>query len=65
MKLIIIIATIFQLYTMSNAQKGKAQLTYYHSYAPCCKSNPNYDPNASTTECTDYSAWYYILYSTT
>jgi len=35
---------------------GVASWTYYTSYAPCCSDNPNYDPNADTTECTQYSA---------
>jgi hypothetical protein len=39
--------------------KGTASLTYYHSYAPCCKNNPNYDPNFDKSECTDFSACKY------
>eukprot|EP01084_Bolivina_argentea_P155140 270383_1 len=35
---------------------GTAQLTWYISYAPCCPENANYDPNADTTECVQYSA---------
>eukprot|EP01084_Bolivina_argentea_P246206 412095_1 len=35
---------------------GTASFTYYTSYAACCPDNPNYDPNADTTECDDYSA---------
>jgi hypothetical protein len=34
----------------------KASFTTYTSYAPCCKSNPNYDPKYPTEECDDYSA---------
>ena len=60
MKLFLIAIVSFQL-CLIEAQKGKAQLTYYHSYAPCCKENPNYNPSAPTTECTNYSAWYLII----
>lgn len=35
---------------------GEASLTTYASYAACCPENPNYDPAADTTECTDYAA---------
>lgn len=34
-------------------------MTYYSSYATCCKGNPNYDPNADKEECDDYSACEY------
>lgn len=40
----------------SNRLKGTASLTYYNSYAACCKNNPNYDPNADKTECEDDDA---------
>lgn len=33
-----------------------ASWTYYYSYAPCCPDSPNYDPNADTDECVNYSA---------
>jgi len=36
-----------------------AKFTYYESYAPCCKDNPNYDPNYPTDECDNYSACKY------
>lgn len=36
-----------------------AALTTFTSYASCCKKNPNYDPNADTSECSDYSACKY------
>ena len=57
MKIFLLVVLSFQFLYSIEALKGKAQLTYYHSYAPCCKENPNYNPNAPTTECTDYSAW--------
>ncbi|RNA15448.1 fibroblast growth factor receptor-like [Brachionus plicatilis] len=38
---------------------GIAQLTWYESYARCCKSNPNYDPTVSTIECDfSYPGWF-------
>mmetsp|Transcript_11543 Transcript_11543/g.18843 ORF Transcript_11543/g.18843 Transcript_11543/m.18843 type:complete len:323 (-) Transcript_11543:351-1319(-) len=43
----------------SLALSGVATLTYYHSYAPCCEGESNYDPNADTTECDLYSACNY------
>lgn len=43
----------------NNTSKGTASLTYYHSYAPCCKDNPNYDPNFDKSECRDFSACKY------
>ena len=56
-KIILIFVLCLQFLNESEALKGKAQLTYYHSYAPCCPNNPNYNPSASTTECVEYSAW--------
>jgi len=38
------------------AHCADGQLTFFYSYAPCCPSNPNYDPNADTTECDLYGA---------
>ena len=40
----VIIAVLAGLCYVAYAQNGAAQLTYYHSYAPCCKGNPNYNP---------------------
>jgi hypothetical protein len=40
----------------SDNPTGVASFTWYESYAPCCKDNPNYDPSADTTECDLYSA---------
>ncbi len=57
MKYLIVFAYFIQLFQLNEALNGVAQLTYYHSYAPCCKGNPNYDPNAPTDECDYYSAW--------
>ena len=54
---IALFAIIFELFYAVECLKGTAQLTYYYSYAPCCKNNPNYSPSFPTTECTDYSAW--------
>jgi hypothetical protein len=42
-----------------NVLTSRASWTYYISYAPCCPDNSNYDPNADTTECTEYSACEY------
>ena len=39
-----LIVFIVSVCSVAHAQKGTAQLTYYHSYAPCCKDNPNYNP---------------------
>lgn len=39
---------------------GVASFTYYDSYPPCCKDSPNYDPDAPTDECDDYSGCEYI-----
>ena len=39
---------------------GKASFTYYDSYPMCCPESPNYDPNADTEECDDYSGCEYI-----
>jgi hypothetical protein len=33
-----------------------ARWTYYISYAPCCPGYSTFDPNADTTECTQYNA---------
>ena len=33
--------------------------TYYESYPPCCKGEPNYDPNADTEECDKYDGCEY------
>jgi hypothetical protein len=57
MKLFIIVVLSSHFLISIEALKGKAQLTFYYSYALCCKENPNYDPKASPAECTDYSAW--------
>ena len=58
MKPFLVIFALFLAFNCGNAQiKGTAQLTWYESYARCCKSNPNYDPSAPTEECTLYSAW--------
>jgi hypothetical protein len=40
----------------AHALSGVATLTYYHSYAPCCPDEVNYDPSADTTECDLYDA---------
>lgn len=37
----------------------EAAATWYMSYAPCCKDNPNYDPRADTSECDSFSACKY------
>ena len=37
----------------------RASWTWYTSYASCCPNNPNYDPNANRSECTDFSACQY------
>lgn len=37
----------------------RAYNSWYTSYAPCCKENPNYSPSASKGECEDYSACKY------
>jgi hypothetical protein len=42
-----------------NILTSVATWTYYISYAPCCPENSNYDPNADTTECDEYSACLY------
>eukprot|EP01084_Bolivina_argentea_P015004 28059_1 len=49
------------IYELSHSQiiTGTARLTWYQSYAPCCPENPNYDPNAPTTECNRYNACAY------
>jgi hypothetical protein len=39
--------------------KNRFKVTWYASYASCCPENPNYDPNADTTECDEYSACEY------
>ncbi len=41
---------------MGCSQWTPASWTTYTSYAACCQNNPNYDPKADTTDCTDYSA---------
>ena len=58
MKLLVVLIFFIKVYT-SLALKGTAQVTYYNSYAPCCKENPNYDPKSPTDECTKYSACKY------
>jgi hypothetical protein len=56
---------VFMLVCSVDARKkpkprsGVASFTYYTSYAACCPDNPNYDPNANTEECDDYSACEY------
>lgn len=45
------------LYNVTSALKGTAQLTYFESYARCCKDSPNYSASAPTTECVSFSAW--------
>ena len=37
-----------------------ARLTYHDSYPDCCPRSPTYDPNASKSECLDYSGCKYI-----
>lgn len=37
-----------------------ARATYYHSYPPCCKASPNYDPAASKDECDNYDGCKYM-----
>jgi hypothetical protein len=37
-----------------------ASVTYYSSYPFCCPKSPNYDPNAPTEECDDYSGCKYM-----
>ena len=44
---------------IENGLSGDASFTYYESYPRCCPDNPNYDPNASKTECKDYSGCKY------
>ena len=40
----------------SSADSWKyANATWYFSYPECCPNNPNYNPKADKTECTDYS----------
>lgn len=41
-------------------QWKKAQWTWYTSYAACCKNSPNYNPKASKSECSDFSACKYL-----
>lgn len=57
MRAFILIFSICSIFSAVYAQKGTAQLTWYESYARCCTSNPNYDPNVPTEECDLYSAW--------
>ncbi len=56
-QLVFQLALIFALNYMCYGLEDTAQLTHYESYARCCKNNPDYDPNAPTGECTDFSAW--------
>ena len=42
------------------AGSSTAKLTYYNSYPFCCPKSPNYDPNAPTDECDDYSGCKYM-----
>ena len=57
MKIQLLIILFLNMYCICHALKGLAQLTYYESYARCCKNNPNYNPSVPTTECDLYSAW--------
>ena len=39
--------------------KGKAQLTYYHSFpAACCKENPAFNRSISDENCFVWLPWY-------
>lgn len=38
----------------------KGYATWYNSYPACCKDSPNYDPKASTSECSHYSGCKYM-----
>jgi hypothetical protein len=44
----------------SDNLSSTAAFTYYSSFPFCCPNSPNYDPNAPTTECTDYSGCDYL-----
>ena len=57
MRTALLLLAVFSAYQLKTCLALTAQFTYYYSYAPCCKDNPNYDPNYPTTECDDYSAW--------
>lgn len=39
---------------------SESTITYYSSYPQCCPDSPNYDPNADTEECDDYSGCEYL-----
>jgi hypothetical protein len=41
--------------TPVNIISSSADWTFYQIYPKCCVGYPNYDPTASTIECTDYS----------
>lgn len=48
-------------FELSSGEKtGTASFTYYDSYPMCCPDSPNYDPNADTEECDDYSGCKYM-----
>jgi hypothetical protein len=52
----------FMLESSSDSSRDgwkKAGFTWYTSYAACCPQNPNYDPQADSSECDDYSACEY------
>lgn len=44
----------------NKGSRGRAYATHYWSYPPCCKNSPNYDPRASTSECTSFSGCQYM-----
>ena len=47
------------LQSTNNMMSGTASWTWYESYPFCCPDCGNYDPNAPTTECDDFSGCSY------
>ena len=58
--LIVVILAVVHLIPVAADDWQTASWTRYTSYAACCHESHNYDPNADTSECDDYSACEYL-----
>ena len=58
--LVLAIFAIVHLVPVAADDWQTASWTWYTSYAACCDNSPNYDSNADTSECDDYSACEYL-----